>query len=132
MPEDIWASRRAAALAAWVLPDTENSDVGGVHDPDEYRDESGGLVGKVPAAVGKVPPWLSRLATQRARSGIKGELWPHTGSGEPGTAPAAQAGAAGPSSCPRVRTLISAHGLTPASPGRRAYRAAAAPRALSA
>src|SRR6266702_379607 len=115
-----------------VLPDTENSDVGGVHDPHEYRDESGSFVGEVPAAVGKVPGWLSGLATQRVRSRIKGEAWPQPGSRGPGTALAAQAGAAGPSSCPPVKTLISAHGPTPASAGRRAYRAAAAPRALSA
>src|SRR6266700_8160380 len=77
-----------------VLPDTENSDVGGVHDPHEYRDESGSFVGEVPAAVGKVPGWLSGLATQRVRFRIKGEAWPQ--------------------------------------PGSRGYRAAAAPRALSA
>ena len=115
-----------------VLPDTENSDVGGVHDPHEYRDESGSFVGEVPAAVGEVPGWLPGPATQRARSRIKGEVWPQPGSRGPGTPLAAQAGAAGPSSCPRVKTLISAHGPTPASAGRRAYRAAAAPRASSA
>jgi hypothetical protein len=38
-----------------VLPDTENADVGGVHDADEKPGNSGGVVGEVPGSVGEVP-----------------------------------------------------------------------------
>ncbi len=38
-----------------VLPDTENADVGGVHDADEKPGNSGGVVGAVPGSVGEVP-----------------------------------------------------------------------------
>jgi hypothetical protein len=34
-----------------MLPDTENSDVGGVHDADEEPGNSGGVVGEVPGYV---------------------------------------------------------------------------------
>jgi hypothetical protein len=40
---------------AQVLPDTENSDVGGVHDADGEPGISGGVVGEVPGYVGTVP-----------------------------------------------------------------------------
>jgi hypothetical protein len=39
----------------WVLPDTENADVGGVHDADGKPGNSGGVVGEVPGSVGTVP-----------------------------------------------------------------------------
>jgi hypothetical protein len=39
----------------WVLPDTENADVGGVHDADGKPGNSGGVVSKVPGEVGTVP-----------------------------------------------------------------------------
>lgn len=35
----------ATAPGEWVLPDTENSDVGGVHDADGEPGISGGVVG---------------------------------------------------------------------------------------
>jgi len=38
-----------------VLPDTENADVGGVHDADGESGNSGGVVGEVPRYVGTVP-----------------------------------------------------------------------------
>ena len=38
-----------------LLPDTENSDVGGVHDADGEPGNSGGVVGEVPGYVGEVP-----------------------------------------------------------------------------
>jgi hypothetical protein len=38
-----------------LLPDTENSDVGGVHDADGEPGISGGVVGEVPGYVGTVP-----------------------------------------------------------------------------
>jgi len=38
-----------------VLRDTENADVGGVHDAGGEPVNSGGVVGKVPRYVGKVP-----------------------------------------------------------------------------
>ena len=38
-----------------MLPDTENSDVGGVHDADREPGISGGVVGEVPGYVGEVP-----------------------------------------------------------------------------
>ena len=38
-----------------LLPDTENADVGGVHDADEKPGNSGGVVGEVPGSVGEVP-----------------------------------------------------------------------------
>jgi hypothetical protein len=47
--------RQVSGTRKSVLPDTENSDVGGVHDPHEYQDESGSFAGEVPAAAGKVP-----------------------------------------------------------------------------
>ena len=44
-----------AVVAFLVLPDTENADVGGVHDADEKPGNSGGVVGEVPGSVGEVP-----------------------------------------------------------------------------
>ncbi len=41
--------------AARVLPDTENADVGGVHDADGEPGNSGGVVGEVPGCMGTVP-----------------------------------------------------------------------------
>jgi hypothetical protein len=38
-----------------VLPDAENSDVGGVHDADGKPGISGGVVGDVPGYMGTVP-----------------------------------------------------------------------------
>jgi hypothetical protein len=38
-----------------LLRDTEDADVGGVHDADEEPGNSGGAVGEVPGAVGVVP-----------------------------------------------------------------------------
>jgi hypothetical protein len=38
-----------------LLPDTENADVGGVHDADGEPGNSGGVVGEVPGYVGTVP-----------------------------------------------------------------------------
>jgi hypothetical protein len=38
-----------------VLRDTDNADVGGVHDADEEPGNSGGVVGEVPRHVGTVP-----------------------------------------------------------------------------
>jgi hypothetical protein len=38
-----------------VLPDTEDADVGGVHDADGKPGNSGGVVSKVPGEVGTVP-----------------------------------------------------------------------------
>jgi hypothetical protein len=43
------------SAALLVLPDTENSDVGGVHDADGEPGISGGVVGEVPGYVGTVP-----------------------------------------------------------------------------
>lgn len=63
----MWAlsDRPAGPGARWlvgvavvqVLPDTENSDVGGVHDADGEPGNSGGVVGEVPGYVGTVPDW---------------------------------------------------------------------------
>jgi hypothetical protein len=48
-----WVS---ASASAWrVLPGAENADVGGVHDADGERGNSGGVVGEVPGYVGTVP-----------------------------------------------------------------------------
>jgi hypothetical protein len=38
-----------------VLPDTENADVGGVHDADGEPGNSGGVVVEVPRYVGTLP-----------------------------------------------------------------------------
>jgi hypothetical protein len=42
-------------LKPGLLRDTEDADDGGVHDADENSGKSGGVVGKVPGYVGKVP-----------------------------------------------------------------------------
>jgi hypothetical protein len=44
-----------AQAGRMLLPDTENADVGGVHDADEKPGNSGGVVGEVPGSVGEVP-----------------------------------------------------------------------------
>jgi hypothetical protein len=46
---------RGSKTLAPLLPDTENSDVGGVHDADGEPGISGGVVGEVPGYVGTVP-----------------------------------------------------------------------------
>lgn len=43
------------SVACGMLPDTEDADVGGVHDADEGSGISGGVVGEVPGYVGEVP-----------------------------------------------------------------------------
>ena len=46
---------RASPRGGQVLPDTENADLGGVHDADGEPGNSGGVVGEVPGQVGTVP-----------------------------------------------------------------------------
>jgi hypothetical protein len=43
------------AGGAGVLRGAEDADEGGIHDADGKSDDSGGVVGKVPGYVGKVP-----------------------------------------------------------------------------
>ena len=43
------------ALAALMLPGAQDLHLGGVDDPDEEPGISGGVVGKVPVHMGKVP-----------------------------------------------------------------------------
>ena len=44
-----------STLLRWLLPDTENADVGGVRDADGEPGDSGGAMGEVPGYVGTVP-----------------------------------------------------------------------------
>jgi hypothetical protein len=56
----------------WVLRDTENHHVYGVHDADKDPGEPGGRIGEVSPVVGKVPRTPGRWHSQRPACAPRG------------------------------------------------------------
>ena len=105
-----------------VLPGAQDLHLGGVDDADEEPGIPGGVVGKVPVHMGKVPD---------SRQIFGGDCCLRAGAGRERRGRLQPAGAM-VSSRPRVSTLIRAHQQVCSSPWRRPRTSAAAPRCSSA